>query len=90
MCIRDSYKSVNFTGIKFNFNKCCTDKIYKSSDVEVTLNLTLTSVVFESLYLAMQASTHINLTLTSVVFEYSFFYYFPSCLWLFNFNKCCI
>ena len=52
-------------------------------------NLTLTSVVFELLYLHGNVVYLFNLTLTSVVFEFRYYFY-RHLVDKFNFNKCCI
>ena len=52
-------------------------------------NLTLTSVVFESLMLKKKLSFYPYLTLTSVVFEFKIAIIIGLGI-IFNFNKCCI
>ena len=55
-----------------------------------TLNLTLTSVVFEYNQFKILVYKILNLTLTSVVFEFYTPRYIITYVSLFNFNKCCI
>ena len=56
--------------VEFNFNKCCIWIIALMKVLKIPLNLTLTSVVFESESSIMDFQKCIHLTLTSVVFEY--------------------
>ena len=56
-------------GYKFNFNKCCIWMKIEGFAGGGNLNLTLTSVVFESCHGILSNSIIKNLTLTSVVFE---------------------
>ena len=76
---------------QFNFNKCCIWMKIEGFAGGGNLNLTLTSVVFESVYEKIFSEFCLYyLTLTSVVFESDRFISFSNGSTLFNFNKCCI
>ena len=75
---------------RFNFNKCCIWIFYNPLKKYHILNLTLTSVVFESSNCKGKSKNGSNLTLTSVVFEFSKPLVINKVVGTFNFNKCCI